>query len=161
VIDSCPIRLAVLADAPAIAVMSRDLIETGLGWRWTPRAVAALIRNRSTNVAVAYAGSHLAGFGIMQYADDDAHLLLFAVRAMHRRGGLGSSLLAWLETAAVVAGIEMIFLEARSTNAMARAFYAANGYRELAEMPNYYANCESAVRLGKDLALANAPHRFG
>ncbi len=152
-IDSCPIRLAVPADAPGIAVMSRDLIETGLGWRWTPRAVAALIRNRSTNVAVAHAGSQLIGFGIMQYADDDAHLLLFAVRPMHRRGGIGSRLLAWLEASAVVAGTEMIFLEARTTSTTARAFYAANGYRELAMMPNYYANCESAVRLGKDLAV--------
>jgi [ribosomal protein S18]-alanine N-acetyltransferase len=149
------------ADAPGIAVMSRDLIEAGLGWRWTPREVAQLIRDRTTNVAVAHAGAHLIGFGIMQYADDEAHLLLFAVRPAQRRAGVGSSLLAWLEATAVVAGIEMIFLEARSSNAAARAFYAANGYRELAVMPGYYSNREDAVRMGKDFAVASVLRRLG
>ena len=141
--------------------MSRDLIEAGLGWRWTPRAVAQQIRDRATNVAVAHVAGQLVGFGIMQYADDEAHLLLFAVRPLQRRSGIGSKLLAWLEATAVVAGIEMIFLEARSSNAAARAFYTANGYRELARMPRYYANNEDAVRLGKDFATANQSHRFG
>ncbi|MDR3386255.1 MAG: GNAT family N-acetyltransferase [Rudaea sp.] len=159
--DSFAIRLAVHADAPGIAVMSRDLIETGLGWRWTPRAVARLIRDRTTNVAVACCGARMAGFGVMQYADDEARLLLFGVRPLHRRTGVGSGLLAWLEETAVVAGIEMIFLEARSTNAIARAFYAAHGYRELAMVPNYYSSSEDAVRMGKDFAVANASPRFG
>ena len=151
-IDAAEIRLARPADATRIATMSRDYIEEGLGWGWTPARVAHSIRDRATNVAIAHAGADLAGFGIMQYSDDDAHVLLFAVRPEYRRRGIGSKLLAWFETTANAAGIELIFLEARMSNVGARAFYAASGYRELVVLPKYYRNSEDAVRIGKDLA---------
>ena len=149
-IDACEIRLALPADAGRIALMSRDFIEDGLGWGWTPARVARSIRDRATNVVIAECDSDLAGFGIMKYLDDDAHLLLFAVRPEYRRRGIGSGLLAWLESTATTAGIELIFLEARAANAAARAFYAARGYRELVVLPRYYGS-ENAVRIGKDL----------
>jgi ribosomal-protein-alanine N-acetyltransferase len=150
--ETCEIRLAVPSDAARIAAMSRDYIEDGLGWGWTPARVTRSIRDRSTNVALAEWGAELAGFGIMKYLDDDAHLLLFAVLPKYRRNGIGSKLLDWLETTATTAGIELIFLEARQTNATARAFYAARGYRELAVLTHYYGS-EDAVRIGKDLGL--------
>jgi len=152
-IDACEIRLAMQRDASRIAAMSRDYIEEGLGWGWTPARVARSIRDRATNVALAEHGTDLAGFGIMQYLDDDAHLLLFAVRPEYRRRGIGSQLLAWLESTATTAGIELIFLETRTGNLVARAFYAARGYRELATLPRYYRS-EDAVRIGKDLGDA-------
>ena len=40
-----PVRLARLADAPAIATMSRDYIEQGLGWSWTVGRVERAIRD--------------------------------------------------------------------------------------------------------------------
>ena len=149
-IGACEIRLAVPGDAMRLAAMSRDYIEDGLGWGWTPARVARSIRDRATNVALAEHGTDLAGFGIMQYLDDDAHLLLFAVRPEYRRRGIGSQLLEWLESTAATAGIELIFLETRAGNATARGFYAARGYRELATLPRYYRS-EDAVRIGKDL----------
>ena len=45
------LRLARPAEAPAIARLSRDLIEYGLRWRWTPLRVAASIR--AADVALA------------------------------------------------------------------------------------------------------------
>ena len=150
-IGACEIRLAVPADAVRIAAMSRDYIEDGLGWGWTPARVARSICDRATNVVIAECGADLAGFGIMKYLDDDAHLLLFAVRPEYRRRGIGSRLLAWLESTATTAGIELIFLEARATNRAARDFYAARGYRELAILPHYYRS-ENAVRIGKDVS---------
>ena len=39
------IRLATLADAARIGEMSRDLIEHGLGWRWTPNSIRRCIRD--------------------------------------------------------------------------------------------------------------------
>src|SRR5262249_44845782 len=144
-------------DAAHIATMSRDFIEDGLGWRWTPARVVACLRNRATtNVVVAEAGGRLLGFGIMQYRDLEAHLGLFGVQPGARRRGMGSRLLRWLEEVALIAGIELIFLEARKSNAAARAFYHAHGYRELALLPRYYSGREDAVRIGKDLA-AGAP----
>ena len=154
---ACDIRIARPVDATRIALMSRDFIEDGLGWRWTPARVHAYIRNKGTNVVVAECGPRPLGFGIMQYRDMEAHLLLFGVLPQARRRGVGTLLLRWLEEVAVVAGIEMIFLEARATNLAAREFYRAHGYRELAIMQRYYSNREDAVRIGKDLAIVSLP----
>jgi len=154
-IDAGEIRLALPQDAVRIATMSRDYVEDGLGWGWTPARVLRSIRDRATNVVVAECGADLAGFGIMKYLDDDAHLLLFAVRPEYRRRGVGSGLVAWLESTATTAGIELIFLETRATNTAAREFYAARGYRELATLPRYYGS-EDAVRIGKDLGSFTA-----
>ena len=154
-IDASEIRLALPQDAVRIATMSRDYVEDGLGWGWTPARVLRSIRDRATNVVVAECGADLAGFGIMKYLDDDAHLLLFAVKPEYRRRGVGSGLVTWLESTATTAGIELIFLETRATNAAAREFYAARGYRELATLPRYYGS-EDAVRIGKDLGSFTA-----
>jgi ribosomal-protein-alanine N-acetyltransferase len=154
-IDAAEIRLALPQHAARIAMISRDYIEDGLRWGWTPARVAHSIRDRATNVVVAECGADLAGFGIMKYLDDDAHLLLFAVQPEFRRKGIGSGLLEWLESTATAAGIELIFLETRATNAEARAFYAARDYRELVTLPRYYGN-EDAVRIGKDLSAIRA-----
>lgn len=153
-IDACEIRLAMPSDAERIAVMSRDFIEHGLGWNWDAARIARRIRHRATNVVVAESGADLVGFGIMEYRDDQAHLLLFGVEPIYRRRGIGSGLLNWLETCATTAGIELIFLESRVINTAARGFYAAHGYRELAVLPRYYSGREDAVRMGKDLAVA-------
>ena len=145
------IRLAVSADAPQIAAMSRDLIEVGLGWSWTEARVRRSFRDPNTNVAVAYHEDDFVGFGIMKYRDDEAHLHLLAVRESHRRCGIGRALMTWLERTALVAGIGVIYLEARLSNAAARAFYGKLGYREVKVVPGYYRGVESAVRLAKDL----------
>src|ERR1700739_2843572 len=91
------IRLGAPADAARIAAMSRTTIEQGLPWSWTPDRVARAIRDPETNVIVAGEPGTLVGFGIMSYLAEDAHLLLFAVRAPRRRQGVGSAMLAWLE----------------------------------------------------------------
>lgn len=148
------IELAQARDVPRIAAMSREFIEQGLGWRWGPGAVQRCLRDRATNVAVARdVDGTIAGFGIMKYADSDAHLLLFGVTPAQRRLGIGAALLAWLEASAATAGIELIFLEARAGNTAAREFYRRQGYRELAVLRRYYRGQEDAVRLGKDLTL--------
>jgi ribosomal-protein-alanine N-acetyltransferase len=153
-IDACEIRLARIGDAERIAQMSRDFIERGLGWGWHPARVARRIQHPATNVVVAEIGTEIVGFGVMEYLDVEAHLLLFGVEPIYRNRGVGTTLLGWLETTATTAGIELIFLEARVSNAAARAFYKARGYRELAIMQRYYSGREDAVRIGKDLAAA-------
>jgi ribosomal protein S18 acetylase RimI-like enzyme len=70
-------------------------------------------------------------------------------------------LLQWLEQVALIAGIELIFLEARVTNRAAREFYRARGYRELAVLQRYYSQRDDAVRIGKDLEMAPLPLRRG
>jgi ribosomal-protein-alanine N-acetyltransferase len=143
------IRLATPEDAADIAALSRDEIESGLGWSWTPARVADSIRNPDTNVAVAGERGAVAGFGIMSYRDESAHLSLFCVRADHRRQGVGSAILRWLEDVARTAGARTIGLECRRDNAGARDFYGEHGYHEHAIARGYYRGREDAVRLEK------------
>ena len=145
------VRLARSPDAVTIAEMSRDYIEYGLGWSWTPTRVLAAIRDRSTNTAVLGVGDVIDGFGIMQYGDETAHLALLAVRPMQQHRGLGSHLLAWLEEPARVAGIVRVRLEARADNPAAIGFYRRLGYLEIDRVRGYYRGSLDAVRLEKAL----------
>src|SRR5918992_6123509 len=146
------LRLARPADATTIANLSRDLIEYGLQWRWTPMRVAASIRAAEVNVLVACIRENIAGFAIMRYGDDDAHLDLLAVTPPYRRSGIGRQLLEWLEECAVVAGIFNVDLEVRAGNEEAQLFYSRMGYRTLLQLPGYYQGIEAALRMGRDLS---------
>lgn len=152
-ISDLTIRLATEADALRIARMSRDQIERGLGWSWTTQRVLRSIFDAETNVVVALEAGKLAGFAIMKYHDDEAHLLLLAVQPGSRRKGIGAALLAWLEQAALTAGVGQVWLEARFGNAAARAFYRQLGYREIQVLPGYYQGREACVRIARDLWL--------
>ena len=143
--------LARRRDVAEIAVMSRDLIENGLRWSWTPQRVAASVRSRTALVVVARAVGRIEGFGIMRYGDDEAHLDLLGVASDCRRQGLGRRLVEWLEEAALVAGISAIFLEVRGSNHGAQAFYERLGYRKLTQIARYYQGRESAIRMGREL----------
>jgi ribosomal protein S18 acetylase RimI-like enzyme len=146
------VRLATRCDARCIADMSREYIEHGLGWSWTRERVLKAIYDRCTNVAVAHEGDRVLGFGIMKYGEKKAHLALLGVDAVHRNRGLATTLLAWLEKCAAVAGNERIQLEARSDNALALAFYEKHGYRPIGNIQGYYRGVLDAVRLEKILA---------
>lgn len=145
------IRLARATDAPQMALLSRDLIEAGLGWRWTPSRVRHTLRDRATNGLVAIEGQHVVGFALMQYLEERAHLLLLAVAVPSRRSGVGRAMLQWLEKTALVAGIGTIELEVRARNLGARAFYRVAGFEEGVMVPGYYAGIEAAVRMRRDL----------
>jgi ribosomal-protein-alanine N-acetyltransferase len=154
------LRLARPTDATTIANLSRDLIEYGLRWRWTPMRVAASIRAPDVNVLVARVHDNIAGFAIMRYGDDDAHLDLLAVAPPYRRAGVGRQLLEWLEKCAVVAGIFSVALEVRAGNEGAQLFYKRMSYRILIHLPGYYQGIEAALRMGRDLSHRPLDHRI-
>ena len=145
------IRLAVTADVYHIAEMSRDVIEQSLDWRWQPHRVLNNLRDPDTNVIVACENGHMAGFGIMKYKLEEAHLLLLAVAMAQRRRGVGKAMVSWLEQTALTAGIGCIYLETRLLNTEARRFYQRLGYREIQTISRYYQGKEDAVLIGKDL----------
>lgn len=142
------IRLAEPRDAPAIAQMSRDLIETGLGWKYDAARVMRAIRDRETTALVACDAKSstprgaVNGFAIMEFGDERAHLVLLAVRPSHRRTGIGQRMLAWLLESARIAGIASIHLELRAGNEAARRFYRAMGFYETVLVPGYYRSGE-------------------
>lgn len=138
------IRLAEPRDAQAIALMSRDFIEAGLGWKYDAPRVLRAIRSPDTLAVVACesakgaAGGAITAFAIMEFGDERAHLVLLAVRPSHRRLGIGQRLLDWLLESARTAGMASVHLELRSTNDAARRFYRAAGFYETVLVPGYY-----------------------
>jgi ribosomal-protein-alanine N-acetyltransferase len=145
------IQLAKIADASCIAEMSRDLIESGLGWSWTPLRVLKAIKGKDSNVIVAREGNQIIGFAVMRYLDGEAHLDLFGVLQQHRRKGVGTRMIKWLEETALCSGIGIVYLETRLSNNEARDFYISLGYKVIQQIPGYYMGIESAVRLAHDL----------
>ncbi|MEW5890754.1 MAG: GNAT family N-acetyltransferase [Pseudomonadota bacterium] len=148
------LRLARTQDAPAIAVMSRDLIEAGLGWQYQPRRICRLIEDPDTSVLLACDRGGPAGFAIMTFGDERAHLVLFAVRATRRRQGIGRRMMEWLVASALTAGIASIHLELRADNRAARVFYRAMGFAEAGVLPGYYQGREAAVCMVRMLRKA-------
>src|SRR6266581_3324353 len=79
------------ADAAKIAAMSRDLIETGLGWSWGPDRVARSIANKDTFTLLACDRDRVVAFAIMYFVNDPAPTDLYALclpdarPAVHRR----------------------------------------------------------------------------
>jgi ribosomal-protein-alanine N-acetyltransferase len=141
------IRLAEPRDAQPIALMSRDFIEAGLGWKYDAPRVLRAIRDRDTLAAVACEGGKSArgtinGFAIMEVGDERAHLVLLAVRPSHRRTGIGRHLVEWLLESARTAGIASVHLELRAANDAARRFYRAMGFYETVLVPGYYRSGE-------------------
>jgi ribosomal-protein-alanine N-acetyltransferase len=145
--------LARLGDAPRIAAMSRDLIETGLPWTWTPKRVAAHIKERENLAVIATLERELVGFVLAQFGAERVHLALLGVAESHRRQGVGRQLVRWVEESAVVAGLFLMRLEVRATNKQARRFYARLGYAESGAMPLYYSGLEDAIQFSRDLRL--------
>jgi len=141
------IRLAAPRDAQAIAVMSRDHIESGLGWRYDPAKVQRAMRNRETTVIAACERAALIGFAIMDFGDERAHLVLLAVQPSRRRRGIGRALVDWLIDSARTAGIASVHLELRADNEASRRFYRALGFSETVLMPRYYDGREAAMRM--------------
>ena len=145
------VSLAAPADARSIAEMSRDYVEYGLGWSWTPARVLKAIKDSATNVAVIREQGEVLGFGIMRYGEQRAHLTLLAVQPGQRKRGLGAVLVSWLEKSALIAGLERVQLEARADNPGAIAFYRDQGYQQAGSQPGYYRGEVDAVRLEKAL----------
>ena len=128
--------------ADELAAWLRLLLTPGIGRGAARRLLSTFGTPQAVFAASASARAQCLGQGIV--SDDEPATLHTTLEA----------LLAWLETTATIAGVELIFLEARVTNQAARSFYKARGYRELATMQRYYSGREDAVRIGKDLAVA-------
>jgi ribosomal protein S18 acetylase RimI-like enzyme len=161
------LELARAADAPRLAAMSHTLVEEGLRPTWTAARIAWHIRHPDSVVLTAKgrtAGSgapDLAGFAIMRYGDDLAHLNLLAVKPAHRRQGVARQLIRWLEATAETAGTFVIGLELRAANGGALQFYKKLGYRELDRVCGYYQGVEPAIRMSRDVRVAINPAPAG
>ena len=141
------LSLASLRHAEMLAIMSRDLIEAGLGWGYRPERMAELIAARETTTLVAHERTRCVGFAVMTFGEERAHLVLLAVRPSHRRRGIARRMMSWLLDSAATAGMASIHLELLEDNVSARAFYRALEFAETMRLPGYYSGRKAAVRM--------------
>ncbi len=111
-----PLVFASVRDAQALAAMSRDLIEAGLGWDYRRERIARMIADADTVTLVARDGLRISGFAAMTFGDERAHLVLLAVRPSHQRRGIARRLVDWLVESAMTAGVASIHVELRASN---------------------------------------------
>lgn len=155
--DDYRFELASPRDASRIAALSRHLIEEGLRPSWlADRVLCHIKRTDSVVLTARFQGPltvQLAGFAIMQFGDERAHLNLLAVESGHQRRGLGRRLMGWLHESARVAGTFDLGLELRASNVGARRFYESLGYRAADLIPGYYQGQEDAQRMSCNLRV--------
>lgn len=84
------------------------------------------------------AAGQLAGYYLLMYAVDEAHLLDVAVAAGRQRQGLGRHLLDRIGARAREQGMRSVFLEVRPSNERALAVYRRYGYHEIGRRKAYY-----------------------
>jgi [ribosomal protein S18]-alanine N-acetyltransferase len=140
-------------DAPAIASMSRDLVEAGLGWQYRSERIRRLIDDPETVTLVARDGERTIGFAIMTFGEERAHLVLLAVCPDCRRRGIARRMARWLLASATTAGIASVHVELRAGNEAAYAFYRALGFSETLRLPGYYRGRETAIRMLRMLRI--------
>jgi ribosomal protein S18 acetylase RimI-like enzyme len=140
-------------EATSIAGMSRRLIENGLPWSWNEQRILRCMRNRECVALAARDRRRLAGFAIMEFYDEHAHLSLLAVQSGYQRLGVGRQLVEWLEASARIAGTFTVQLELRANNDGARRFYERLGYQEVGRKAAYYGGREDALRMVHNLAV--------
>ena len=141
------LRLARAADAATLAAMSRDLIETGLGWHYRTERVTTLLHDQETVTVVADDGLRTVGFAIMAVGDARAHLVLLAVRPSHQRRGVGARMTQWLVETAATAGMTSVHVELRAGNKAAYALYRVLEFAETERVDGYYRGRETAIRM--------------
>ena len=141
------IALARPSDALALAEMSRDLVEVGLGWSWKPSRILAMIEQSESVVLMARTRLEIAGFAIMEFHEEHAHLNLLAVKPHQQRKGVGKALLEWLAVSARLAGIARIELEVRTDNDEAINFYQSIDFRRDKVLKGSYQRKQDALRM--------------
>jgi ribosomal-protein-alanine N-acetyltransferase len=127
------LRRATEADLDALATLEQDLFGDDA---WSRGSVAAEVSAGRVLVADA---DGLAGYVVTLAAGDALDLMRIGVRRDRRRRGLAHALLAAAATG------DRVLLEVSERNTGAIAFYAAEGFTEIARRRRYYRDGSAAV----------------
>jgi ribosomal-protein-alanine N-acetyltransferase len=127
------LRPATEADLDALATLEQDLFGDDA---WSRGSVAAEVSAGRVLVAD---DDGLAGYVVTLAAGDALDLMRIGVRRDRRRRGLAHALLAAAATG------DRVLLEVSERNTGAIAFYAAEGFTEIARRGRYYRDGSAAV----------------
>ena len=98
------------------------------------RSLLLVIRPRKLTAS----GSRVIGYIVAREAGGELHINNVGVRHEYRRRGLGAFLLTRVLENARNLEVSVAYLEVRASNSAARALYEKQGFRTIAQRPNYY-----------------------
>ncbi len=131
-------------DLDRIMVVMAAAFDPAYGEAWTRRQVEdALVVGNCHYLLIGSDGREpapgepVAGFSLSRFGYQEEELLLFAVDPVHRRRGLGKTLLNSLAVASRERGARRLLLEMRRGNP-AEQLYCNFGFHPIGERPNYY-----------------------
>jgi ribosomal-protein-alanine N-acetyltransferase len=106
----------------------------------------------SRDVSVAILDSEIVGYASFRYVGKQGDVNTVAVASNQQGKGIGTALMDWLESQAVLRNVREIFLEVRSDNEAAIKMYDARGYERIDIRRNYYGNTIDANIMRKRVA---------
>ena len=106
----------------------------------------------SRDVSVAIIDSEIVGYASFRYVGKQGDVNTVAVASDQQGKGIGTALMDWLESQAVLRNVREIFLEVRSDNEAAIKMYDARGYERIDIRRNYYGNTIDANIMRKRVA---------
>lgn len=132
------IRPATPEDVVGIFALERSIPSAAHWPESTYRDIFCQDPKRIALVAEGQPGKAICGFVLARLAGSDCELENIFVAPQNQRRGLGLQLLQSLAAAARAHNTTRIFLEARESNAAARALYEKFGFAITGRRPNYY-----------------------
>jgi ribosomal-protein-alanine N-acetyltransferase len=130
------LRTVTLEDLDTIAAIERA--SHARPWpREILRAGVSLKGSRAYVVAPT-TGARPVAFLIARVLHDEVHVIDVATEPAHRATGYATRLLEWLASEARAAGVRVLRLEVRRSNAAAMGLYQSVGFRVVGVRPGYY-----------------------
>ncbi|MEE4362196.1 MAG: ribosomal protein S18-alanine N-acetyltransferase [Pseudomonadales bacterium] len=80
----------------------------------------------------------IVGHGVLTFGAGEAHLLNLCITRASQGQGWGRALLAWMLTRARLRQADVVFLEARYSNTVAKKLYQSVGFRQIGIRRGYY-----------------------
>ena len=132
--EELTVKVAVPADAPAIAELDFEFNEVLVPTAHVARSLEAATAETGEIVAICYAGAEPAGFACAQarrsccYLQPTGEITELYVRPKYRRRKIGGSLLSLLELELGKRGVKQITVLTGGANRAARALYVSHGF---------------------------------
>jgi ribosomal protein S18 acetylase RimI-like enzyme len=149
------VRKAEPADLDALDALEHRVFATD---HLSRRSLRHFLRAPTAEVLVAEHDGELAGTAIVLFRPRSSVARLYSIAVAPHKGGrgVGPTLLAAAEAAAVERGCGAMRLEVHETNAAAIARYRKSHYKEFGRYARYYEDGGDALRFEKPLAPAPA-----